>query len=64
MPRPLRRGARETVFSLIGDIILLCAWLAVAAFAIGIARSGGLPKSELILSEELLSQARIIVSWR
>jgi hypothetical protein len=62
MPRPLRRGTWETVFSLIGDIILICSWLTVAAFAIGIARSGGVAKSELVLSEELLSQARIIVS--
>ncbi|KAK0643732.1 hypothetical protein B0T16DRAFT_494708 [Cercophora newfieldiana] len=60
MPRPLRRGAWETVFSLVGDIILLCAWLAVAAFAIGIARSGGVPRSDMLLSENLLSQARII----
>ncbi|KAK0620072.1 hypothetical protein B0T14DRAFT_496681 [Immersiella caudata] len=60
MPRPLRRGAWETTFSLIGDIILICSWLTVAAFAIGIARSGGVAKSDLVLGEELLSQARII----
>lgn len=60
MPRPLKRGAWENGFSLAGDIFLLCAWLTVAAFAIGIARSGGVSKKDLVLSEELLSQARII----
>lgn len=64
IPRALRRGARETVFSLIGDIILLCGWLAVATFAVGIALSGGVAQSELTLNEALLTQSRIIVSWK
>jgi len=62
MPRALRRSSLETVFTLIGDIILLCAWLAVAAFAVGIAKSGGVSRADIILGENLLTQARIIVS--
>lgn len=60
-PQVLKRHRWLTTLSVIGDLILLFTWMALAAFAIGIARSVDRSQADLMLGDELLSQARIIV---
>jgi len=60
-PQILKRNPWLTTLSILGDLILFFTWMALAAFAIGIARSFGRSQADLMIGDELLSQAKIIV---
>ncbi|KAK1752207.1 hypothetical protein QBC47DRAFT_416685 [Echria macrotheca] len=59
-PRLLKRHPWLTALTVFGDVVLLLAWLALAAFGIGIARSIGVSKADLDVKSAQLAQGSII----
>ncbi|KAK4189447.1 hypothetical protein QBC35DRAFT_450260 [Podospora australis] len=63
-PLPIQTCAYSTVVSVLGDVLLYCVWLALAAFAVAVARSHGVTRSSMTAFgdiDNLLSQARIVI---
>ncbi|KAK4161712.1 hypothetical protein QBC43DRAFT_336965 [Cladorrhinum sp. PSN259] len=60
-PQLLKRFTSSTVFSVLGDLFLFCAWTAVLFFAAAIERSNGHSQGNLPFSEKALSQGKTVI---
>ncbi|KAK4231898.1 hypothetical protein QBC38DRAFT_495163 [Podospora fimiseda] len=60
-PQKLKQFTKSIVFGILGDLIFLCGWLGVLAFSIAIAKSNGLTHDNILFSDNLFSQGKVII---
>ncbi|KAK3997759.1 hypothetical protein QBC44DRAFT_363950 [Cladorrhinum sp. PSN332] len=57
-PQALKRFTLSAIFSILGDLILFCAWLAILAFGIAVLNSDGVARRDIVFGDEALAQGQ------